>query len=610
MVCQFAIDSNVNYGHAFQLIKSGADRRSLGDNRGRRGPMRSNKQPRSEMAKLARIGGLAVAAGFGAALATGHGVASAEPSASDDSSPSSSSQSSSSSSSSNNSETRTPTRTRPAAARKAAEAEAKSDAADPKSDDNESSKPTRPGKAGSGDKPSSSTTAGSRQRSDPDDDEPDSAPDGDAPEPVVKDPAPEPATDPAPAAPAETDYVDPPAAQPDPAPEVAAPDPAPVIAVLPTPEPAAVATAPTDSTTGGTPVVPTSSEIATLVGGVYRELEHLKVASTPAAPALPVAAAVGAVTNPPVPDIEQEYYSLFSIYNLSSRAMTLTNIDYIWPKKPGLNIVDNGPLLLAPQIGTVTDTGEKIIFQLSRPSRFQDGEVQLTFKDTAGNVSRITIERTYWQSRPIFGDGGKAYCNTSNCIVLGSSGQSRRNVLIVDPGDKITDASTFTPERQQKIANLCGVSGITCTFANSKTTKGYAPAEVIGNEVANESEVQQSMSISMTVQKAYQNSIKGGVKAGADLFSLVKAEVSVEYTHQWTTTYTHAQTISINVPANTAAWVEAQVQVYEVRGDLIINTGDRTFNLKNVMVQVPIKDSTPRYTIKSRKLPKSSTSAV
>ena len=168
----------------------------------------------------------------------------------------------------------------------------------------------------------------------------------------------------------------------------------------------------------GIPVIPPPPALDVMLAGARRDLEH--IVSALLGNGFGVASTAAVITPPvPVPDKQLPHFQLFTFYNLTSGALTLTDVRVISPSGAGSSVVR------LPQVGTVINPGGKVNLQLAQKgvsifgwfnvSAFQDTEVALTFKDAAGNVTTVNAEYTYWQHRPATGKGGLATCTSANC---------------------------------------------------------------------------------------------------------------------------------------------------------------------------------------------------
>ncbi|MCV7180028.1 hypothetical protein [Mycolicibacterium sphagni] len=371
----------------------------------------------------------------------------------------------------------------------------------------------------------------------------------------------------------------------------------------------------------GAPAIPSPKDIEAMLGGVRRELERMQSALSQsvtnlfADPAGSVTAGLAALrtaaanVETKASDTPSKGFQLYTIYNLTAAPITLDSVNIVTPEGAGTSIVRT------PPVGTVVAPGGKITLELAQKRRSilglftisaqRDTDVILSFKDGDGTIVNVRAEYTYWQSRPLTGNGGLAICDTSRCKVEGDEGDSRRTVFVLGAGTSALDATNLPVDRQQKLVGLCGASQVSCKWVDSKVVQGtYGQAQVIGSVVHNNTDRDTSSPVAITVSKAYSSSLKGGIKGGFDLLGVIKAEVSTEYTSTWTDTFTTTQTVPVPLPPHTAGWVDAKVPVDVVTGTLVVQTPGQTIYLKNVRVEVPIAGGAAILSIENRALPK------
>jgi hypothetical protein len=385
----------------------------------------------------------------------------------------------------------------------------------------------------------------------------------------------------------------------------------------------------------GVPVIPSAASLDALLTGVRRDIEQLQAVVAHVFSGLTdnlsdagASAVSAAVTDPPVVAAATATtgYKLFTIYNLTTTAMTLIDINAFG--LPLGSVVNS--LVLGPVLGTVIDPGGKLTLQIAAPSTVIKlsqakpreawvanyfravrwggaGDIVFTFKDSQGTTNVLARYYTHFEL-----DGSdndlSAVCDSTNCVVAGDDRRddsSRTVFLLGFPGNRAIDASTLPSARQQQFAALCSTGGVKCTWIDSSIKRTLGQAQVVGAVVENPLDEKTSFPVTVSVAKSTSTSFKAATKAGFDLFSVVKAEVSAEYTKQWTDTYTLSQTVNVPLPAKTAGWVEARIPVDLVTGTLLVQTSGQTIYLRNISVEIPIQDGIPVYTIRNRPLPAS-----
>lgn len=372
---------------------------------------------------------------------------------------------------------------------------------------------------------------------------------------------------------------------------------------------------------GGAPAIPSPADLEAMLGGVRRDLEHMQSALSQSVttlftnPAGSMTAGLAALRTAAATidtrssDTPSKGFQLYTIYNMAPTSLTLTDVKIVTPEGAGRSIVRT------PPVGTIVAPGEKITLELAQKrtsilglfttTAFRDTDVILSFKDSDGAIIDVRAEYTYWQARPVTGNGGLAICDTSRCKVEGDEGDARRTVFVLAAGNSALDATNLPVDRQQKLVGLCSASGVSCRWVDSKVvTGGHGQAQVVGSVVHNNTDKDTSSPVAITVSKAYSSSLKGGVKGGFDLLGVIKAEVSTEYTSTWTDTFTTTQTVQVPLPPHTTGWVEAKVPVDVVTGTLVVQTPVQTIYLSNVRVEVPIAGGTPELFIENRAIPR------
>lgn len=269
-------------------------------------------------------------------------------------------------------------------------------------------------------------------------------------------------------------------------------------------------------------------------------------------------------------------------------------------------ITGDGNIDSAPSVANWARPGELHRYELTSYLFKQEHDVALydVLKlDAGGNGDRVGELKVTMRESRIYNRTNFMGASTNVAgLSIQASGQATDStqpyVTVSESGPQTVTLGPDQPAAQGAVIALIGRPLVTSTYRPDRQYVTVGKPYLVGSKVIND-----------TAKVQGSTTIGGSKTHGVDSSFTVGSEVTVEYgpvagtiSATWgktvSTSTTVSQEITLDVPAYTKVWLEAESEVTRVTGDFTVTIGNTTYILKDTTLDFPQQGGKTEYTLK------------
>jgi hypothetical protein len=270
----------------------------------------------------------------------------------------------------------------------------------------------------------------------------------------------------------------------------------------------------------------------------------------------------------------------FKIYNLTSSPLELNRMNTFG--HGAFEVGRTAPL--PPRVGDVLTPGQPPLRVELDYFHFRNTMVSLDYEATgpADQTFRIHLNANSNRNPPTCRSSSSAF----QCIVNG------RVITMLDPPGTVHNVSDRDKQEQADVLRLLcdNTSSAKCTFTPVRRIKALTQSHMIGDALTACTNKETETKIERSHKVGFTNGVDVAIGAETEFSAFgqhVKASLKITYKHETLSEHEFKQDVKLTVEPGHIGWVASTQPVLRDTGNLTLELGNTTWNLKDVNFDTP-----------------------